>query len=154
MLEFRDLPQFFANHLRGTNGYCALEHNHFVSFSGLRDRGHDKQGRPEIGTAICGLWSFDSNKNHVAAFDRSLKFGREGETWAVLLDQVFKARFVNRNFAVIEQGDLAVIFIHANNAMPCVSEADSCDEPNIACSDHRDFHNLFPWPHCLFGKST
>ena len=67
---------------------------------------------------------------------------REGEPAAgmVALDQGLEAGLVDRDPALAEHGDLALVLVDADHVEPELGKAGAGDEPDIARADHRDSH--------------
>jgi len=55
-------------------------------------------------------------------------------------NQLFKARFVDRYFAIPEGFDLSFVVINADHFVAHLSEASSGDQPNVTGPNNCDFH--------------
>jgi hypothetical protein len=84
----------------------------------------------------------DGDEDRVRPLEGLAEVGREGEAAArlVALDQGLEAGLVDRDPALLEHPDLALVLVDADHVEPELGEAGAGDEADIARADHGDAH--------------
>ncbi len=96
----------------------------------------------EIGRSVIALRRSDGDEHAICRGDRLLTFGRESQSASlgVSYDQFRKARFVDRNVAVTQSGDLIGIDVDTDDVVARFGEAGPRDETDVAGANHGDLH--------------
>ena len=109
-----------------------------VSADAARNRQHVGQvGRP----VFLGRRSH-RDEGDLAALHAFGVLGREAQAAAfqIALDQRFQPRFVDRDPAHLQAGDLLGREVHANHLVPHLRQAGCGHQAHVAGADHTDFH--------------
>ncbi|OIQ64937.1 hypothetical protein GALL_535090 [mine drainage metagenome] len=62
----------------------------------------------------------------------------------VTLDHILETGFIDRDTTLIQNGDFPGIHVQAQHVVPHLSQASAADQPYIPCTNHGNFHAVFP----------
>jgi hypothetical protein len=151
-----------AHLLRRAHRHGRLVDHHQRAGHALAEAARRRQDVGQVRAAVLVGRGADRQEHHVGVLDRFVIAGREQQParLGVARDQRVEAGFMDRDAAVLEHGDLALVHVQAQHGIADVREAGAGHQADIAGADNRNFHRGLPmrgahgWPLPLFLPAT
>ena len=144
-----DLADDVLDLLAGADGNGRFRDDHRIVGERTRDFLGGAEHEAQIGMAVAATAGrADGDEDGVGLRHGRGEVGRERKPSRARIggDDFVEARFEDRNAALVEIGDLALVLVDADDVVTELRQTGARYKPHIAAADHRDTHKVLLSP--------